>query len=145
MPQRMDIIFMGTGSSSGTPLIRCAMENNKDCVACATALADPESKNNRGNPSILIKLHSDISSSPGVNTESHRNILIDVGKTFKRAALKWFPKFGITDLDAVILTHEHAGITNLFNSTKTKRIVPCDDGWIKQMRSSGLTIFEKLR
>ncbi len=124
MPQKADIIFIGTGSSSGTPNIRCAMQNNKDCVSCTSALADPESKNNRGNPSILIKLHPDKCSSSVDDSEPYRNILIDVGKTFKRAALKWFPKYGITSLDAVILTHEHAGKPNYSGTSNQSGLHP---------------------
>jgi phosphoribosyl 1,2-cyclic phosphodiesterase len=124
MPQKADIIFMGTGSSSGTPSIRCAMGKNTDCVACSSALADPESKNNRGNPSILIKLHPDTDSCSGDESKPYRNVLIDVGKTFKRAALKWFPKYGITSLDAVVLTHEHAGTPFVSRSPKQADCIP---------------------
>lgn len=107
--QQLELIFVGSGSSSGTPNIRCAMDGAENCLACRFALADPDSKNNRGNPSILIKVpRRDLGGYSGDAARNHQTILVDVGKTFKRGALKWFPKFGITAVDAVILTHEHA-------------------------------------
>ena len=33
---------------------------------------------------------------------------IDVGKTFRENAIRWYPKHGVTKLDAVLLTHGHA-------------------------------------
>jgi hypothetical protein len=35
-------------------------------------------------------------------------ILIDCGKTFYESMIEWFPVYGITHLDGVILTHGHA-------------------------------------
>jgi phosphoribosyl 1,2-cyclic phosphodiesterase len=105
----LEVVFIGSGSSSGTPNIRCAMDGAENCVACKSALADPDSKNNRGNPSILIKVpYTESERSKSEDANIHRNILVDVGKTFKRGALKWFRKFGVSAVDAVILTHEHA-------------------------------------
>lgn len=37
-----------------------------------------------------------------------RTIVIDVGKTFQAAAAEWFPKYGLRQIDAVLLTHAHA-------------------------------------
>lgn len=34
----------------------------------------------------------------------HRTILLDCGKTFREAALKWFPHKGFRRIDACILT-----------------------------------------
>jgi phosphoribosyl 1,2-cyclic phosphodiesterase len=34
-------------------------------------------------------------------------VIIDVGKTFREGALRWFPERGITSLDAIVLTHAH--------------------------------------
>ena len=43
--------------------------------------------------------------------------MIDVGKTFTENALRWMPLYGLTSLDAVVLTHEHmdaiAGLDDL--------------------------------
>ena len=61
---------------------------------------DPKwNKNYRGNPSLLIANYEG---------DAPQHIVIDVGKTFREAALRWFPDNGINSLDAVILTHEHA-------------------------------------
>lgn len=38
--------------------------------------------------------------------ETPRTILIDCGKTFREQALKFFPKKGLRQIDAVILTRE---------------------------------------
>jgi phosphoribosyl 1,2-cyclic phosphodiesterase len=52
-------------------------------------------KNYRNNPSLLIQ------------TSDGHTTIIDVGKTFREAALRWFPSYGISSIDAIILTHEH--------------------------------------
>lgn len=54
-----------------------------------------DNKNYRNNPSLLIQ------TSNGLTT------VIDVGKTFREGALRWFPKYKIGSIDALILTHEH--------------------------------------
>jgi phosphoribosyl 1,2-cyclic phosphodiesterase len=60
---------------------------------------DPRfNKNYRNNPSVLIHHYHE---------GSYKNIIIDVGKTFREGALRWFPEFRIQSLDAIILTHEH--------------------------------------
>lgn len=35
-------------------------------------------------------------------------MVIDVGKNFQAAAVEWFPKYGLREIDAVIITHAHA-------------------------------------
>jgi predicted metal-dependent RNase len=35
-------------------------------------------------------------------------VVIDVGKNFQAAAVEWFPKYGLREIDAVIITHAHA-------------------------------------
>eukprot|EP00850_Spirogloea_muscicola_P024242 SM000513S17639 [mRNA] locus=s513:489:3125:+ [translate_table: standard] len=35
-------------------------------------------------------------------------ILVDAGKNFKEQVLRWFPRYGIRGIDALLLTHEHA-------------------------------------
>lgn len=57
--------------------------------------------NSRLNPCLLIQLCHP-------HDKSIHNILIDCGKTFRQAALKTFPAFGVRDLSAVLLTHDHA-------------------------------------
>jgi phosphoribosyl 1,2-cyclic phosphodiesterase len=103
------LVFLGSGSSTGCPRPLCPMmfgtENNhkKEYMApfckvsniAVQADEDPRNnKNYRNNPSLLI-------SSGG------KNIIIDVGKTFREGALRWFPGKGISSLDAIVLTHHH--------------------------------------
>lgn len=51
-------------------------------------------KNYRNNPSLLIQ-------------RSGQNIVIDVGKTFREGALRWFPQYNVASIDAIVLTHPH--------------------------------------
>lgn len=39
-------------------------------------------------------------------------MVIDVGKNFQAAAVEWFPKYGLREIDAVIITHAHADAMN---------------------------------
>lgn len=36
------------------------------------------------------------------------NVQIDMGKTFRESMLRWYPRFQVPWLDAVVLTHDHA-------------------------------------
>jgi phosphoribosyl 1,2-cyclic phosphodiesterase len=61
---------------------------------------DPkQNKNYRNNPSLLI--------SQCDSSGDRKNVVIDVGKTFREGAVRWFPERGITSLDAIVLTHAH--------------------------------------
>ena len=83
-------LFLGTGASSGVPVIGCK------CAVCISS----SSLNHRLRPSGLLKL-------PG------KNLLIDVGPDFRQQALR----YGIDRLDGLLLTHTHydhiAGIDEL--------------------------------
>jgi phosphoribosyl 1,2-cyclic phosphodiesterase len=89
------IIFLGTGTSSGVPLVTCLV--NKDCKTCIDAM-NQNSKNKRRNTSLLIqyKIENEL-----------KNIIIDVGKYFYQSAMDWFPTFNISKIDAILITHEH--------------------------------------
>lgn len=120
------IIFLGTGSSTGCPKPLCAMLYNELADKTATSkadkateqtkalfrdkchvskramLGDPRTnKDYRNNPSLLIAHYDE-------EDERIKHVIIDVGKTFRETSLRWFPRHGVTSLDAVILTHEHA-------------------------------------
>ncbi len=114
---RPHLLFLGTGSSTGCPKPLCAMKkfseiqktssrdkiDPKDCRISHLALkgGDPKSnKNYRNNPCLLIH-HYDKTS------KMYKNIVIDVGKTFRETALRWFPIHSVKSLDAIILTHHH--------------------------------------
>ncbi len=75
-----EIIFMGSGTSHGVPMIAC------DCGTCRSD--DPRDK--RLNASILIKW------------EQH-NILIDCGRDFRHQAIRE----GLMSVEGVLLTHHH--------------------------------------
>ena len=93
----MKITFLGTGTSTGVPMIGC------DCEVCLSE--DP--KNKRMRPSILI-------------TVNHHNILVDTTPEFRLQAIA----NGIRRVDAVLFTHSHAdhmhGIDDLRIFSKTQ-------------------------
>jgi len=74
------LIFLGTGSSTGVPLIGC------QCAVCHSH--NPH--NQRLRPSALLQI-------------DQKQFLIDIGPDFRQQALK----YGITSLDGMILTHSH--------------------------------------
>ncbi len=76
----MQVTFLGTGTSTGVPMIGC------QCNVCASA--DPKDKRLR--VAVFIE-------SPSAN------ILIDIGPDFRQQMLRE----NITKLDAVLITHEH--------------------------------------
>jgi phosphoribosyl 1,2-cyclic phosphodiesterase len=78
----------------------------------------PGSKNYRRNTSLLIQT---------TNTEGKQvNIVVDAGKSFYESCMTWFPRFGVTSLDAVVITHAHAdaigGLDDLRDWTNYSRI-----------------------
>ena len=76
----MEVIFLGTGTSQGVPVIAC------NCKVCKSK--DP--KDNRLRSSIIV------------NTNSN-TILIDSGPDFRQQMLRE----NIDDLDAILYTHSH--------------------------------------
>ncbi|XP_065000471.1 putative hydrolase C777.06c isoform X3 [Musa acuminata AAA Group] len=93
-----EIIFIGTGTSEGIPRVSCLTNQSKACKVCSKAI-EPGNKNRRLNTSILIRY---------VNSVGRFNILVDAGKFFYHSALRWFPAYGLRNIDAVIITHSHA-------------------------------------
>ncbi|MCP4160835.1 MAG: MBL fold metallo-hydrolase [Deltaproteobacteria bacterium] len=77
----MNITLLGTGTSSGIPVVGC------DCSVCNSA--DP--KNTRTRSSILV-------------TEKRVNILVDTATEFRLQALRE----GINSIDGILYTHSHA-------------------------------------
>lgn len=78
----MDVLVLGSGTSTGVPLPGCS------CEVCTSS--DPKDRRNR--TSILIQ------------TDSGKNILIDTSPDLRQQSLQ----FGIKKIDAVIYTHAHA-------------------------------------
>ncbi|CAG8512656.1 6110_t:CDS:2 [Funneliformis mosseae] len=99
-----EIIFIGTGTSSGVPTVACLTDPEKSCKTCMSTLTSEGEVNIRRNTSLLVR----------VNHEDGRvrNIVIDCGKTFYVSALKWWPYHELRNLDALILTHPHADAIN---------------------------------
>lgn len=100
------LIFLGTGCSGGTPIALCMLglipgRPTTGCHVCRSAYMNPTHPNNRRNPSVLIQ-----------NPKRSSNTLIDCGKTFRDAALAFFPKFGVKGIDHIILTREYYSIPN---------------------------------
>ncbi|CAL9115152.1 unnamed protein product [Musa textilis] len=93
-----EIIFIGTGTSEGIPRVSCLTNQSKTCKVCSKAI-ELGNKNRRLNTSILIRY---------VNSVGRFNILVDAGKFFYHSALRWFPAYGLQNIDAVIITHSHA-------------------------------------
>lgn len=100
---RAKLTFLGTGSSTGTPVLGCT------CAVC-TSLSP---RNQRLRPSILLEVEG-------------KTLLFDVGPDFRAQALR----YGISHLDGLIITHTHfdhiAGIDELraFNFKRSTPI-PC--------------------
>jgi phosphoribosyl 1,2-cyclic phosphate phosphodiesterase len=96
-------IFLGTGGSMGVPVVGCP------CAVCHSS----SRHNTRLRPSALIKIGG-------------KQILVDSGPDFRYQALK----FGIREVDGVILTHAHhdhtAGVDELRIFTlRSGQPLPC--------------------
>ena len=76
----MDIVFLGTGTSTGIPQIGC------NCKVCKS----PNIKDKRLRASVVV-------------TTGKKKILIDCGPDFRQQLLS----NNINDLSAILLTHEH--------------------------------------
>jgi len=103
----MEVIFLGSGTSTGVPMIGCA------CTTCTSN--DP--KDNRLRASVLIRFN---------DGEVDRNVLVDTSTDFRQQSLRE----GLTRIDAVLFTHPHSdhihGIDELrsFNFIQ-KSSIPC--------------------
>lgn len=74
--------FLGTGTSSGVPIIAC------DCATCTSS----DTRDKRLRPSIVVDV-------PG-----HASILVDTTPDLRQQALT----YGIRRIDAILFTHGHA-------------------------------------
>lgn len=122
----------GTGGksagSANTPLTyKEKLEQNRTAISLLASVGDPRyNRDYRNNPSILIRYRR---IDPFTLQVVETNILIDCGKTFREAAVRWFPIFKVTNIDAVILTHGHAdamfGLDDL-RSTRARDASPIE-------------------
>ena len=105
------LIFLGSGCSGGTPISLCLLglipgRPSQGCAVCRSAYENPTHRNHRRNPCVLLQ-----------NPSRSMNTLIDCGKTFREAALTWFPRFNVRGIDHIILTRK--GICAQFNPKLT--------------------------
>ncbi|KAI9572702.1 beta-lactamase-like protein [Boletus coccyginus] len=102
----IELIFLGTGVSSSVPYLDCltAPPTRKPCRTCLSTLTPEGKKNIRRNTSAVVRV-------AGENGKK-RTLVIDVGKNFQAAATEWFPKYGLREIDAVVITHAHADAMN---------------------------------
>ncbi|GAA6010398.1 hypothetical protein JCM11491_006304 [Sporobolomyces phaffii] len=110
--QDLSLLLLGTGTSSSLPSIGCLTNPVSGCWCCRSTLLkdDPKyateyRKNERRNISGMLR----IPTLPQPDTgRTERTILIDCGKSFFSGALEHWPKKGLREIDAVLLTHAHA-------------------------------------
>ena len=81
-PSEMRVTFLGTGTSSGVPVVGC------DCDTCCSD--DPRDR--RWRPSIYLEL------------SDRSRVLVDTSPDLRSQALA----FGITGVDVILFTHHHA-------------------------------------
>jgi len=90
------------------------MGTSRCAVSKQAAWGDPRTnKNYRNNPSLLLSHRNNDDADDVTDDESSsslppiRNVVIDVGKTFRETAIRWMPINKIHSLDAIVLTHAH--------------------------------------
>jgi phosphoribosyl 1,2-cyclic phosphate phosphodiesterase len=97
----MKLVVLGSGTSTGIPVIGCT------CRVCTS----PDPKDKRLRASLYIK------------GDSGARLVIDTGPDFRTQALR----AGITRLDAVLLTHDHADHLHGFDDVRPlswRRVIP---------------------
>ena len=90
----MEILFLGTGTSHGVPVVDCVMTDYKFCQKGVCQAAETDPKHRRSRSSILISFEG-------------KNILIDCGTDFRHQVLRE----NIKKIDAVVFTHRHSDHT----------------------------------
>lgn len=99
-------------NDSSTTLNMLRNEVRDKCqVSKIASIGNPlYNKNYRNNPSLLIShanhllADGDLDKSEPDHDE-YKNVIIDVGKTFRETAIRWMPLHSIYNIDAVVLTH----------------------------------------
>eukprot|EP00929_Paragymnodinium_shiwhaense_P019288 TRINITY_DN13212_c0_g2_i1.p1 TRINITY_DN13212_c0_g2~~TRINITY_DN13212_c0_g2_i1.p1 ORF type:complete len:357 (+),score=49.23 TRINITY_DN13212_c0_g2_i1:75-1145(+) len=119
--EKSRLIFTGTGNSTGTPRPICLMTGKGDeqCRVSHMAMrgAPDRNRNYRLNPGMLIQHVSKAD-------RSMHCIQIDIGKTYREAVLRWYPRFGVPHVDAVIITHDHADACFGLDELRTVQKLP---------------------
>jgi phosphoribosyl 1,2-cyclic phosphodiesterase len=114
----LDFLFLGTGTSSTVPAIHCLTDPATGCLCCRSTMRPGGERNKRRNTAAIVRVTQPDDQPPKCVArvavcaysadDAPRTILIDCGKSFYAAATEWFPKHGLRQLDAVLLTHPHA-------------------------------------
>ena len=91
----LEILFLGTGTSHGVPVIDCLITDYKFCPKNVCKLAETDPKHNRTRSSVLLSF-------------GEKRILIDCGADFRSQVLRE----KITSIDAVLFTHRHSDHIN---------------------------------
>ena len=113
------LTFLGTGTSQGIPMIGCG------CEVCSST--DPQDKRLRS--SVFVEYEG-------------LKILVDAGPDFRYQMLRE----GITNVDAILLTHNHkdhiSGLASLIKKTNIKIFIPIEmyDG-IKELVPKDRCVF----
>eukprot|EP00045_Choanoeca_perplexa_P009820 m.96030 g.96030 ORF g.96030 m.96030 type:complete len:351 (-) comp15041_c0_seq2:1054-2106(-) len=134
------IVLLGTGPSTCVPNLGCllGLRNNGPCPVCKEAHANPQSRNRRTNPSLLIQYKAD-------EHAEVANIIIDCGKTFRNQIERFFPKFGVKSLRGVILTHDHAdavlGLDDLRDVQHYKHVTDSKTGAVTWQVDTPMQVF----
>lgn len=104
----MKLLFLGTGTSHGVPVIGC------DCKVCKSS--DPRDKRFRCSAYVTV---GGSTNAENDKNDDEKHILIDIGPDFRSQALE----HNVRKVDVLLLTHSHAdhlhGIDDL-------RIFSCD-------------------
>jgi len=90
-----EILFLGTGTSHGVPVVDCVMSDYKFCPKNVCKAAETDPKHNRTRSSVLISFNQ-------------KNILIDCGPDFRTQVLREKVK----RIDAALFTHRHSDHIN---------------------------------
>ena len=139
-----DVCIVGSGVSTGVPMMNHVFAG--ECPAtdlhrksdgqsvCLEAHANPASKNARSNVSILVRFKP----AGGGDIVS---IMVDAGKTMRPACLKSLPKLGISSIDALLLTHDHAdaifGLDDLRDLQVQTEVIDETTGKLRGYRVAG--------
>ncbi len=126
----IELVFLGTGTSAGVPMIGCR------CEVCSSD--DP--RDQRSRPSALVRYPNTTSNEPAV-----RQLLIDTAPELRQQALR----HQLDRLDAVLFTHAHAdhllGIDDLrrFNAVmNTPLDIFAEPRVIERLRAMFVYIFD---
>lgn len=115
----MKLVFLGTGTSQGVPVIAC------DCPVCKSA----DSRNKRYRSSVYVR------------TDDDKFILVDIGPEFRLQCIE----NDVKKIDAVLLTHSHAdhlhGIDDLRIFSCNMRKKPQDEKSLKLYNAPPLPVF----